>query len=1545
VNSRLQPREVEHQLELLRPHLTTMQATRLAEIAGVLDDDGRFRLREALEVAEFSGPDTRAQDTFQDFRQRVNNTAERAGIDLRLELDPRKTTPDRRHGWFSGGDLVEKGIVAFSEDAAGRTGIDRPVAPEVAELGEPTTRLYVSHTVTPGSARRINALLVQLRESLGADAERKWEISDAGSVPLGEDVANVRDRLSAEADVRVALLSPAYLLDRDERRRTLEQPGPLVAFAFSGLPDGPVDLSPLQPHDVQRHDKPWDELSRTEQRKDYVNNLIREIRRALSPRPAVVPERAADDLVIHWTTEVARRRRGDDSRHLVPSELTETTLQESQLDPSHRTAGPPLRAIERLVSWATDDRPGAPRLCALLGDVGMGKTTTAKLFTQHLVELRKKDAAVPLPILFDLRDVRVKGLAESMTLNSVLEGMLEATRPANVPRSRLNADVLRARLEKGDVVVIFDGLDEVLVHLSPHDQQLFTRQLWRALSGDSPTRMLLTCRTQYFRTIRDEVTYFTGESRQGLRGSDYLALLMLPFRDEQIREYLAGNLARGSEWVDTFLETIAAVHDLPDLTRRPITLRLIADQVEFIELAKLEGRTLRSVDIYGEVVERWIARDSGKHTLTPDHKRLLMEEIAAALWRSGQNSWSPAEVDDWLLDLLDQRPELERHYRERVPDLWKADFRTATFLKREGDAFEFSHRSLFEFFLARYLYRALSTSDFDVAAVAMPVPSPETLDFLGQSIAGDERTAVEALQQVAGEYVPLASELAFAYALHAEKKGYPGPVLAGFELTGAQLADWRIDGDGASLQLAGANFHRADLRGAKFSRVDLTGADLGDTDSRDAEFHDSQLTRSLWHGARTAGAILRGCRIDDVDFGRARNYRTQLVNCEPVPADGPGLRIAPEPGRVKAGNAAAHRLQPLVSHTAVISAVTWSPDSQRFLTGSFTGVRVWDALTCQALHAFGNDAGRVERLDWSDDGTLILIVGSSSVQIWDAATARLVRDFARPRKIVHTADWCPRTNRLLTGDSEGTWLWALDTGELLGRFANTGPTDVVSWSPAHDCVFTGGAKGRRLWHDAGRDLKHRLGRETAPLRAVAWSPDSAWLILSDDNSAHVWDTKTGRPTHELSRGSSPVTGAAWSPDGREFITLHAKSTARVWDARTGRVIRQIDDGRGSIKAVAWSPNGRRLATVTEGSAIQVRDARTGRSTHRYAGISAWVHVLAWAPDTTHVVTSGAAGVQVWSTTSGRPVRHWAGASGDSGTLAWSPDNSRILGARGNSARIWDFETGRTAMLLKGHRGAIRAVAWSPDGRHALTGTDQTARIWDVHSGETLRQLSDFTGSTSAVAWSPDGQYVLVGSGTSKTSIWDAGTGRLLRSFGPDNGLKVEAVGWSPDTKHVLTGSASGAFMWDAGTGRLVHHFDDHANVVGAVAWSPDNTRIITGGNDNYARIRDARTGETLHELGGHTEWLRAVQWSPDSRRVFTGSYDNTIRTWDAETGRPIGLVITALSDREYAVFDAESGDLVSCSKEAWRWLGWPTTENGQMDYLPAETFGPLPVVP
>ena len=122
-----------------------------------------------------------------------------------------------------------------------------------------------------------------------------------------------------------------------------------------------------------------------------------------------------------------------------------------------------------------------------------------------------------------------------------------------------------------------------------------------------------------------------------------------------------------------------------------------------------------------------------------------------------------------------------------MPDLWKADFRTATFLKREGDTFAFGHRSLAEYFLARYLGRALieagSTAGWGLDALAMPVPTPETLDFLGQSIAAapaEHRSAALAgLDRIGRRYVPQASELALAYALRAAEQGHPHQSLVG----------------------------------------------------------------------------------------------------------------------------------------------------------------------------------------------------------------------------------------------------------------------------------------------------------------------------------------------------------------------------------------------------------------------------------------------------------------------------------------------------------------------------------------------------------------------------------------------------------------------------------------------------------------------------------------------------------------------------------------------------------------------------------------------
>ena len=59
-------------------------------------------------------------------------------------------------------------------------------------------------------------------------------------------------------------------------------------------------------------------------------------------------------------------------------------------------------ALEELEAWATN--PAAPPFFALLGEYGIGKTTTLKQFTRDLLEKRKSRPELPLPIYVDLRD-------------------------------------------------------------------------------------------------------------------------------------------------------------------------------------------------------------------------------------------------------------------------------------------------------------------------------------------------------------------------------------------------------------------------------------------------------------------------------------------------------------------------------------------------------------------------------------------------------------------------------------------------------------------------------------------------------------------------------------------------------------------------------------------------------------------------------------------------------------------------------------------------------------------------------------------------------------------------------------------------------------------------------------------------------------------------------------------------------------------------------------------------------------------------------------
>ena len=179
-----------------------------------------------------------------------------------------------------------------------------------------------------------------------------------------------------------------------------------------------------------------------------------------------------------------------------------------------------------------------PPYCALLGELGMGKTTTVKELSRQLGAERAAGAEVPQAIYLDLRFVRDLAVKEP-DLDAILEQILRLSWKGGGKARVPSVNEIHDAVAHG-ALIIFDGLDEVLGNLTETQGQMFTRQLYRALPPDAPKgKLLITCRTHYFRDMKHESAHFTTEGRDHVKTESYRALVLLPFQEQQIQQHRA----------------------------------------------------------------------------------------------------------------------------------------------------------------------------------------------------------------------------------------------------------------------------------------------------------------------------------------------------------------------------------------------------------------------------------------------------------------------------------------------------------------------------------------------------------------------------------------------------------------------------------------------------------------------------------------------------------------------------------------------------------------------------------------------------------------------------------------------------------------------------------------------------------------------------------------------------------------------------------------------------------------------------------------------
>jgi len=213
----------------------------------------------------------------------------------------------------------------------------------------------------------------------------------------------------------------------------------------------------------------------------------------------------------------------------------------------------------------------------------------------------------------------------------------------------------------------------------------------------------------------------------------------------------------------------------------------------------------------------------------------------------------------------------------------------------------------------------------------------------------------------------------------------------------------------------------------------------------------------------------------------------------------------------------------------------------------------------------------------------------------------------------------------------------------------------------------------------------------------------------------------------------------------------------------------------------------------------------------------------------------------------------------------------------------------------GHSKGIYSVAFSSDGKQVLSGSnDQTIRLWDAASGRVIKTFFGHTDTVLSVALSPDNTKALSGSNSMDNSVklWDVASGRVIRTYDNDyrfcNG--VWAVAFSPDGTKIVFASGTNDYtirMCDVATGNEIKKFSGHTDDVNSVAFSPDGKQLLTGSHDYTIKLWDVASGNEIKTFKGHSYDVNSVAFSPDGKQIISGSDDKTIKLWDVASGKEI----------------------------------------------------------
>jgi WD40 repeat protein len=211
----------------------------------------------------------------------------------------------------------------------------------------------------------------------------------------------------------------------------------------------------------------------------------------------------------------------------------------------------------------------------------------------------------------------------------------------------------------------------------------------------------------------------------------------------------------------------------------------------------------------------------------------------------------------------------------------------------------------------------------------------------------------------------------------------------------------------------------------------------------------------------------------------------------------------------------------------VLVDLKWSPDGQWLLGGGDDGsLAVWEAHTGKHLASYYRGHERWFAVAWSPNGKYIAGGAQGYVCVLDALSCEKLhaygdeRGWSQSYPFTQALAWSPDSRFLVAGISAKSSVYekdvevpvweALTSKELLTYRGHAGHLSCASWSPDGQYIASS-AEDRTVQIWDARQGKTLLKFEEHPVTVshMAWSADCSWIVSTCRRRILRWDSTTG----------------------------------------------------------------------------------------------------------------------------------------------------------------------------------------------------------------------------------------------------------------------------------------------------------------------------------------------------------------------------------------------------------------------------------------------------